>query len=254
MRQKNKILIIILIIIAFILGVYSYSSYDTYQNLTMDGLTCEVPESSVNVTNQTDYQIYENNKENLKIIVYNKYPDNENITNQTTSFDDVKNTAQKDAKPTTKNNQTFNKTPSGLCSYYADYSGRNVLITTPDENTMIHILQTLKVELLEQVDLENNATDNQTTVNKDTNNKVASSNTQSSSKKSSSKSSSKSSGGGDDGYHYSPQYGQYVKSYTTSDGVQHIRGRDGYHEYYNPHTGHIHSKFPNGVEYDDYFT
>ena len=50
MRQKNKILIIILIIIAFILGVYSYSSYDTYQNLTMDGLTCEVPESSVNVT------------------------------------------------------------------------------------------------------------------------------------------------------------------------------------------------------------
>ncbi|WP_308855440.1 hypothetical protein [uncultured Methanosphaera sp.] len=254
MRQKNKILIIILIIIAFILGVYSYTSYDTYQNLTMDGLTCEVPESSVNVTNQTDYQIYENNKENLKIIVYNKYPDNENMTNQTTSFDDVKNTAQKDAKPTTKNNQTFNKTPGGLCSYYADYSGRNVLITTPDENTMIHILQTLKVEPLEQVDLENNATDNQTTVNKDTNNKDASSNTQTSSKKSSSKSSSKSSGGGDDGYHYSPQYGQYVKSYTTSDGVQHIRGRDGYHEYYNPATGHIHSKFPNGVEYDDYFT
>lgn len=207
MRNRSKIIIIILIIIALIAGIYSYTSYENYQNITMNGLKCEVPESNVNITNSSDYQIYDNTKDNLKIIVYDEYETNN--TNETTSFDKVKNTAQTNITSLTKANVTYNKSQSGLCSYYGNYSGRNVLITTPNENTLIHILQTLKVEPLEV----KTSNDTNETVKEDTTNSKSSAAAQTTkSSKSSSKSSVKSSKSSSGGLWYDNEYGGWYDS------------------------------------------
>lgn len=248
MRNRSKIIIIILIIIALIAGIYSYTSYENYQNITMNGLKCEVPESNVNITNSSDYQIYDNTKNNLKIIVYDEYQTND--TNETSSFDEVKNTAQTNITSLTKANVTYNKSQSGLCSYYGNYSGRNVLITTPNENTLIHILQTLKVEPLENVEVDE-------TLENDTGNNQATDKKSDNSKSSKTSSKSKSSGGSKssstEGYYYSPQFGDYIREYTSSDGVQHTQGLHGAKASYNPKNGYVTYTDTKGKTYSDYF-
>ena len=49
------------------------------------------------------------------------------------------------ATAVTKGNLTYNKTSSGLCSFYKNYENRYVLITTTNEDVMKHVLETLSV-------------------------------------------------------------------------------------------------------------
>ena len=88
-------------------------------------------------------------------------------------------------------------------------------------------------------------TTNNTTVNA-TNNTTNSNNTNSTSSKSSSKKSKNSESSddvhsiyeGSDKYHYSAQYGGYIKEWRDSNGNYHLRGCDGVlREDYNTHTG-----------------
>lgn len=93
-----------------------------------------------------------------------------------------------------------------------------------------------------------NITDN-TTLNESnqTNTTNTQTNTKSqSTKKSSSKKSSSSSSSGNDGYHYSAQYGTYIKEWTDSSG-SHMKSRDGKYEgHYNEKTGVLREKTPYG--------
>lgn len=56
-----------------------------------------------------------------------------------------------------------------------------------------------------------------------------------------------------DGYVWTPQYGTYIKEYTTSDGIKHIDGLDGQRETYNPETGEDIYSNPNGEVSVNYY-
>ena len=89
-----------------------------------------------------------------------------------------------------------------------------------------------------------NTTVNNTTLNA-TNNTTSNSNNTSNTKSSSKKSKNSESSDdvhsiyeGSDKYHYSAQYGGYIKEWRDSKGNYHLRGRDGVlREDYNTHTG-----------------
>ena len=56
MRTKGLILVAILVFVC-IIGVFSFSFNNTteYQNITVNGVTLEVPKSNVTVVNQSEY-------------------------------------------------------------------------------------------------------------------------------------------------------------------------------------------------------
>ncbi|MDO5851797.1 MAG: hypothetical protein Q4Q23_04850 [Methanobacteriaceae archaeon] len=54
-----------------------------------------------------------------------------------------------------------------------------------------------------------------------------------------------------DEYHYSGQYDQYIKEYTDSNGVQHIEGKSGWDESYDPKTGKSYFNGKEGAYYEE---
>ncbi|WP_323735887.1 hypothetical protein PXD04_08330 [Methanosphaera sp. ISO3-F5] len=90
----------------------------------------------------------------------------------------------------------------------------------------------------------NNSSNNTTNItlneSKNHTNNTTSTTTKSTSK-SNSKSSSKSNS--NNGYKWSAQYGDYIREYTDSEGVQHIESKGGMKESYNPKTGVYTSNF-----------
>lgn len=51
---------------------------------------------------------------------------------------------QIDANPVTKDNITYNKSDTtGICSYVGNYTHKNVLISTNDEDLIVHIIKSM---------------------------------------------------------------------------------------------------------------
>lgn len=248
MRDKMKsplLIAVVIIAIIAIVGIYSFATAQTYSNVTMDGVKCEVPKANITTQKVDNYQIYDDKQNNFKIVVYD-------LLEEDPQFNELKNTAQQNATAVTKGNLTYNKTSSGLCSFYKNYENRHVLITAADENIMQHVLTTLDVTPLKIDDILNsNDTDNSTLNSQQKQQAQAA--VKSSSKASKKSSSGKSSSGGDDGYYYSPQAEDYIREYTDSNGVQHTQGKGGWHESYNPKTGYIKYTDKHGNSYSDYF-
>lgn len=48
-----------------------------------------------------------------------------------------------------KEGMSFNKTNNDIFSYYGNYSGKNVLIKTANENVIAHILKSIQVTPLQ---------------------------------------------------------------------------------------------------------
>lgn len=99
---------------------------------------------------------------------------------------------------------------------------------------------------------ENNTTNN-TTVNTTTNNttvnatnNTTSNNTNSTTSKSSSKKSKSSESSDDSGdYHYSAQYGTYIKEWDDGHGNSYMRSKNGeFYEHYNERTGFYEYNYP----------
>ena len=96
-----------------------------------------------------------------------------------------------------------------------------------------------------------NNTTNNTTVNTTTNNttvnatnNTTSNNTNSTTSKSSSKK-SKTSKSSDDGYHYSDEYGTYIKEWDDGHGNSYMRSKNGeFYEHYNEKTGFYETNYP----------
>ena len=86
----------------------------------------------------------------------------------------------------------------------------------------------------------------------ESNNTTNNTSTQTTTKKTTGSSSKKSNS--DSGYHYSEQYGDYVKEYTDSNGVQHIDTKGGIKESYNPKTNVLTTRDSKGNTYQDYMS
>ena len=67
-----------------------------------------------------------------------------------------------------KEGMSFNKTNNDIYSYYGNYSGKNVLIKTANENVIVHILKSLQVTPLQPQIAANDTNDTNNTTTTDT--------------------------------------------------------------------------------------
>lgn len=205
------IVIVAVVAVALVAVAFSMGDHTSYKNVTIDGVVCEVPDANVTVKEVSpNYHIYEDSKNNLTIIVYNQVSSDENTTDNNTTASDYdtfiqqKNSIQTGSMKS-KDGFAYNYSNTEVYSFYGNYSGKNVLIKTANENVIEHILKSLNVAPLKQelvTDDSNNTTaDNETTTQVNTVTKtkvvtkhVSSSNSEDTPKSSSSKKSSSSSG------------------------------------------------------------
>lgn len=233
MDKKVMIGIVAIIILALVAGYFALTPQ--YKEIEMSGYTFEVPNSNAEVKNNTiNYNTYLDTENDLNIKTWACKDINDINGTVNGSMEMGKQLGENMGTNVTYNNMTlFNK--SGTYTYYEPdiQNSCMIIITSKDLNTIEHIISSMKKpEINTQFDMtsnglilnSNNTTqDNQTTTT-----------TTSSSKKSSS---SKSSSSSNNGYKWSEQYGDYVKTYTDSDGVQHLDSKKGYKSSYNPKTG-----------------
>ncbi len=240
MRDKMKsplLIAVVIIAIIAIVGIYSFATAQTYSNVTMDGVKCEVPKANITTQKVDNYQIYDDKQNNFKIVVYD-------LLEEDPQFNELKNTAQQNATAVTKGNLTYNKTSSGLCSFYKNYENRYVLITTTNEDVMKHVLETLSVTPLKIDDILNSNDTNST-------NDQLKQQAQAAVKSAKAKGGAKQYTSGDDGYFYSPQHDEYIKHYTGKDGLDHVKGKSGWDQSYDPNTGYMTTKDKDGNVYYD---
>ncbi|WP_455644937.1 hypothetical protein [Methanosphaera sp.] len=194
MRQKNVLLIIICIIVLCLIGVGAYTLFSTqesYKNITMNGIQIEVPDNNITVVNQTEhYSIYNDTENNLTILTLDSEDTSFADMSELVTYAGTREVYQVGATSQTKDNVTFNKSEStGIYSYVGNYTNKNILISTTDEDLMIHILQSMKLAENSTQNTTDNSTDNSTLNETDT----SSTTTTSTAKKSSSNKSSSSS-------------------------------------------------------------
>ena len=236
MNKKISIGIIAIIILALLAGFFILTPH--YKEIEMSGYTFEVPDSNVEVKNNS--------------INYNTYTDTENDLNIKTwsckDTNDINGTinASKEIELQLKKNNGTNTTynnislynNSGIYTYYESDVNNSciILITSKNLNSIEHILETINKPKL-NVKNPFNITSNGLIINNSNDNTT--SNNQISTKKTTptKKTSSKSNTGSSSEYKWSAQYGDYIKEYTDSKGVQHIDSKKGYKSSYNPKTG-----------------
>ena len=116
-----------------------------------------------------------------------------------------------------------------------------IIITSKDLNTIEHILETMTKTKFNVDSNQFNMTSSGLVLTNSTNNTTDNNQTTTTTKKTTSSKSSSSSSS-NSGYRWSEQYGDYIKEYTDSNGIQHIDSKKGYKSSYNPRTGELKEK------------
>ncbi|MBQ6220381.1 MAG: hypothetical protein IJJ47_11660 [Methanosphaera sp.] len=165
MRTKNVAIIGVIALIAIVAVCGSYFlffNHVEYKNITMNGVTMEVPKSDDNVTQNTSlYSRYNDTKNHINAFVYDSTNAGINDLDEAMEFAALREMFQLNATPETNDGITYNYSKStGVYSYVTNFTHKNVLVVTKDKENMIHIVKTLKVNE-EAVNQTNNT--NQTT-------------------------------------------------------------------------------------------
>lgn len=172
LRTKNVAIIITIILIALaaVIGTYLlFFNHVEYKNITMNGVTMEVPKSNVNVTQNTSlYSIYNDTQNNIDAFVYDSANAGLNDLTQAMEFTALEKIFQTNSTQQTTDGITYNYSQStGVYSYVTNFTHKNVLIVTKDKENMIHIVKTLNVKKDEnQTNTTNQTTTKPTTTTK----------------------------------------------------------------------------------------
>lgn len=164
-------------------GTYLMMTPQTqYKNITIDGLTFEVKNSTANVTNSTsNYYIYNDTENNITILLFDSEGMGLNDFDEATVFAAVRDALQMNNQLQNDTNYTYNYTQTvNRYTYLTNYTHKNLFIITQDKGDMEHILSTIKLD----ANADNNTTENQTnntTTQSSSSNQKSSSNTQKSS-------------------------------------------------------------------------
>ena len=241
MRKKIVIVLIILVILALTASIFMLMPQ--YKQIEMSGYTFEVPNSNAEVKNNTiNYNTYQDPQHDLTIKTWACKDINDTNGNVNGSIEMGTQLGENMGTNTTyKNFSVYNK--SGIYTYYeVDIEHACIiLITSNDLNSIEHILETMnKPKLSVDVTLLN-LTDSGLIPTNMGNNTTADNLTNPTTKNSPSKKTSSGSGS-NDGYRWSEQYGDYIKEYTDSNGVEHIDSKKGYKSSYNPKTNEFKEK------------
>lgn len=237
MRTKSLLIIaaVAVICITVAAGLFLMQPQQ-YMNISVGGVELEIPKSNATVTNQTElYSYYNDSESGIAIFVFDSEGFGLNDAGEAVTFAAIRDSFQINSTLQQESNMSYNYSESlKVYTYLTNYTHKNVFIVTKNKEDMKHILSTIKVQ--ENANQSVNATDNST------NNTTQSATTTKSSSQSSS--SQKSSSNADDGYHYSAQYGTYIKEWEDASG-SHMKSRDGQWEaHYNEKTGVLNEKTP----------
>lgn len=153
-KQYMSLGIIALILIVLVSGAYfMFFNQPQYKNITMNGITVEVPESNVTVLQQTEaFSIYNDTKNKVDIFVFDSTNTGLDDLSDAMTFATVRDTFQVGAVSQNSDGYTYNYSDTNkVYSYVTNYTHKNLLIITANKEDMIHALQTIKVN--EEVNL-----------------------------------------------------------------------------------------------------
>lgn len=166
--MDNKELIIIVGVFALLcvgLGAYFvFSSTPEYKNVTLNGISFEVPDSDANVTNQTDcYSIYNDSEKGIAIFVFDSTDAGLNDMGEAASFAAIRDSLQAGAQLQENSGVKYNHSDiTNVYTYLTNYGHKNVFIVTKNKEDMTHILSSIDTD---SITIELNSTDNNTANN-----------------------------------------------------------------------------------------
>ncbi len=164
MKNKHLAIMVVAVVLLVALAASSYfllPSQPQYKNITMNGIAMEVPDGNGSVIQQTDFfSIYNDTENGVAIMVYDSANAGLSDLAEAVTFASVRDVFQANSTQQTDGNLTYNYSQSNeIYTYVGNYSHKNLFIATKNKEDMVHILQSINVE----VDLSLNET-NQTNV------------------------------------------------------------------------------------------
>ena len=165
MRTKALLAIIAVIIIASIgIGSYLLLQSPEYNNITMNGVTFEVPKANVTVSNQSEhYSIYNDSGNGITIFVLDSEGIGMDEASQAVSFAGMRDAFQANSQLQEESNYSYNYSDSmKVYTYLTNYTHKNVFIVTKNKKDMQHILSSIKVDQ-SNTSLSNDTNNNTTT-------------------------------------------------------------------------------------------
>ncbi|MBE6486679.1 MAG: hypothetical protein E7Z85_07570 [Methanosphaera stadtmanae] len=160
-----------LILIGMLSGTYFILfNQSQYKNITMNGITVEVPESNVSVIQQTNaFSIYNDTEHSVDVLVYDSTDIGLNDLTEAMTFAAVRDMFQVGSTLQTTEGYSYNYSDTNkVYTYVTNYTHKNLFIVTANKEDMIHALQTIKVN--DEINLNITNETNQT-VTKANNNK-----------------------------------------------------------------------------------
>ncbi|MBR0472661.1 MAG: hypothetical protein IJI98_08220 [Methanosphaera sp.] len=148
--KKEGLIIIGVIVAVLCIGAGAYLLYNSspeYMNITMNGVTFEVPKSNVTVLNQTEhYSIYNDTEKGVAIFVFDSTDATLSDMSEAASFAGTRDAFQIGAQLQQKSNITYNHSDTmKVYTYLTNYGHKNVFIITKNKEDMEHILSSINV-------------------------------------------------------------------------------------------------------------
>lgn len=149
--MENKYLAIIILAIVAVAGCASYFMFFSgpqYKNITMNGITMEVPESDINVTQQTDiFSLYNDTENHVDVFVFDSADMGFSDLSEAMEFAALREMFQVGSTLQSSDGYSYNYSEStGVYTYVSNYTHKNYLVVTADKDVLIHILKSMDVE------------------------------------------------------------------------------------------------------------
>lgn len=175
MRNRALIIIGFILLLCIGIGAYIFSLSPEYQNITMNGVTFEVPKSNITVSNMgSHYSIFNDSENGIFIQVFDSEGSGLNDFGQMVEYAAIRDLFQDGAQERQDSGIKYNYSENlKVYTYLTNYTHKNVFIVTKNEEDMKHIISSIKVNVTNDSSNEtNNATN-------DTNSSGSTSNTKS---------------------------------------------------------------------------
>lgn len=147
------------ILLLLILGgcYFLFFNQPQYKNITMNGISLEVPDSNVSVIQQTDaFSIYNDTENLVDVFVFDSTNAGLNDMSEALTFAGVREMFQVGSTLQTSDGYTYNYSETNkVYTYVTNYTHKNLLIVTGNKEDMIHALQTVKVNEEENLNITN---------------------------------------------------------------------------------------------------
>ncbi len=171
MNKKYLAIIIVAALLVVALGAsyFVLNQQPHYKNITMNGITMEVPDGNASVIQQSEFFSLYNDTENAVVaMVYDSTNAGLDDLAEAVVFAAVRDVLQANATQQTSDGVTYNYSETNqIYTYVGNYSHKNLFIATKDKEDMIHALQNVNVD--EEVSLnETNQTNQSVTTTQTT--------------------------------------------------------------------------------------